>query len=102
MSLYYETATIISRSPADAAGGSLKSRVYATKGLKSSAPQVYALATETTKWSIVLKEVVERSGVLAVERKVGYLWTSQCTFSNCLGLRPSSCSAVGIEVLRGA
>ncbi|KAF6820579.1 NOL1/NOP2/sun family protein [Colletotrichum sojae] len=68
MSLYHETAEILSASPDH--GGSLKSRVFRKKGLKSPPAQVYALAFETCKWSGVLKEVVEAADLLRHERKL--------------------------------
>ncbi|MCJ1247112.1 hypothetical protein MMC30_004323 [Trapelia coarctata] len=68
MSLYYDAATLLSRSNEHAT--SLKSRVYSTKGLKSTPSQLYALATEATKWSHILKEVVENSQLLNHERKL--------------------------------
>jgi putative methyltransferase len=68
MSLYSEAAAILSNS--DKAGGSLKSRIFGKKDLRSSPANVFALVTETTKWSAVLKEVVEKSGLLKEERKV--------------------------------
>ncbi|KAK1984805.1 NOL1/NOP2/sun family protein [Colletotrichum cereale] len=68
MSLYHETAEILSASPDH--GGSLKSRVFGKKGLKSPPAQVYALALETCKWSAVLKEVVEAADILRHERKL--------------------------------
>ncbi|KAM0334428.1 hypothetical protein ACHAQA_001454 [Verticillium albo-atrum] len=68
MSLYHETAEILS-APATS-GGSLKSRIFAKKGLKSPPAQVYALATETCKWSEVLKEVIEKAELLRHERKL--------------------------------
>ena len=68
MSLYYEAADILCN--ADKAGGSLKSRIYGKKDLKSSPANVYALVSEATKWSAVLKDVVEKSGVLREEKKV--------------------------------
>jgi hypothetical protein len=68
MSLYYEAAAILSNP--EKVGGSLKSRIFGRKDLKSSPVNVFALVTETTKWSAVLKEVVERSGLLREERKV--------------------------------
>lgn len=55
---------------AEKVGGSLKSRIYDKKDLKSNPVQLFALVTEASKWSGVLKEVVERSGVLKDERKV--------------------------------
>lgn len=70
MSLYYEAATILEN--ADNVGGSLTSRIYGKKGLKSKPTAIYALVTEATKWSAVLKDVVENSGILKLEKKVGY------------------------------
>ncbi|KAF2736330.1 NOL1/NOP2/Sun domain family [Polyplosphaeria fusca] len=68
MSLYYEAAALLANP--DKTGGSLKSRVYKKKDLKSSPAQLFALLTESAKWSVVLKGVVERSGLLAAERKL--------------------------------
>jgi putative methyltransferase len=68
MSLYYEAAAYLS--PSDEQGASLKSRVYSAKGLKSKPSQLYALVTEASKWSSILKEVVEKSQLLSHERKV--------------------------------
>ncbi|KAM7196024.1 S-adenosyl-L-methionine-dependent methyltransferase [Naviculisporaceae sp. PSN 640] len=72
MSLYHEAAAVLTGSGnANAhAGGSFKSRVFGNKDLKSPPAQVYALALESCKWSGVLKEVVENSGLLAAERKL--------------------------------
>ncbi|KAH0543272.1 hypothetical protein FGG08_002436 [Glutinoglossum americanum] len=68
MSLYHEAASILT-GPVDV-GGSLKSRVYNNKTLKSSPAHLYALVSETIKWSGVLREVIERSQLLSVEKKV--------------------------------
>ncbi|KAF2466429.1 NOL1/NOP2/Sun domain family [Lindgomyces ingoldianus] len=68
MSLYYEAATVLTNP--DKAGGSLKSRIYKKEDRKSSPAQVFALVTEASKWSLVLKEVIEKSGLLAEERKL--------------------------------
>lgn len=68
MSLYYEAAAILANP--DNAGGSVKSRIYGKKTLKSSPAHLYALISEATKWSVVLKEVVEKSGILKEEKKV--------------------------------
>ncbi|QDS77490.1 hypothetical protein FKW77_000153 [Venturia effusa] len=68
MSLYYEAADILCN--ADKVGGSLKSRIYAKSNLKSSPATVFALVSEATKWSAVLKDVVEKAGVLREERKL--------------------------------
>jgi 25S rRNA (cytosine2278-C5)-methyltransferase len=68
MSLYLETAAAITNE--EKSGGSLKSRIYANKKTKHPAAQIYALACESTKWSPILKEVVEKSQVLGHEKKV--------------------------------
>lgn len=68
MSLYHEAAEILTGSSSE--GGSLKSRVFKKKGLKSPPNQVYALVLESCKWSPILKEVIEKSELLKFERKV--------------------------------
>ncbi|KAL2156222.1 hypothetical protein VTH82DRAFT_967 [Thermothelomyces myriococcoides] len=68
MSLYHETAAILTGPSTH--GGSLKSRIFGNKDLKSPPAQVYALAFESSKWSAILKEVVENSQLLLQERKL--------------------------------
>lgn len=68
MSLYYDAADILANK--EKAGGSLKSRIYNSQKLKNNPAQVYALVAESTKWAPVLKEVVEKSGILKSEKKV--------------------------------
>lgn len=68
MSLYYEAASILQNE--ENTGGSLTSRIYGKKGLKSKPTAIYALLTEATKWSTVLTDVVEKSGILKLEKKV--------------------------------
>jgi hypothetical protein len=70
MSLYYEAADLLI-TPINA-GGSLKSRIFSKKDLKSQPAQIYALAIEACKWSSVLKEVIEHAEILRLERKVSY------------------------------
>lgn len=72
MSLYHEGAEVLSASSSE--GGSLKSRVFGRRNIKSPAGQLYALVLETAKWSPVLKEVIDASGFLSVERKVSTLY----------------------------
>lgn len=68
MSLYYDAAPLlVSASDKD---GSLKSRVFSNKDLKSPPKQVFALVSEASKWSPVLVDVIERSQLLQLERKV--------------------------------
>lgn len=68
MSLYYEAAAILANS--DNTGGSLKSRIYKKKDLKSTPGQIFALIAESSKWSLVLKHVIEKTSLLAEEKKV--------------------------------
>ncbi|KAH7329147.1 S-adenosyl-L-methionine-dependent methyltransferase [Stachybotrys elegans] len=68
MSLYHEAAEFLTKSPTE--GGSLKARVFRRKNLKSSPNQLYALVIETCRWSEVLTEIIERSDLLKLERKL--------------------------------
>ena len=68
MSLYHEAADVLT-APTNA-GGSLKSRIFSKKDLKSPPAQIYALAIETCKWSSILREVIENADILRLERKV--------------------------------
>ena len=68
MSLYEEAARLLENP--DQKGGSLKSRVFAEQSLKNQPKAVFALVAKTTQWSEVLKDVVEKSGLLTLERKV--------------------------------
>ncbi|KAI5197828.1 hypothetical protein AUEXF2481DRAFT_27724 [Aureobasidium subglaciale EXF-2481] len=68
MSLYYEASDILAN--AEAKGGSLKNRIFGKKDLKSSPGAIFALVAETTKWSSVLKEVIEKADILKLEKKL--------------------------------
>lgn len=68
MSLYYDAAPLLL--PNSDQAGSLKSRVFNSKGHKSPPKQIFALVTEASKWSPVLSEVIEKSRLLQFERKV--------------------------------
>ncbi|KAI9739127.1 MAG: hypothetical protein M1834_007340 [Cirrosporium novae-zelandiae] len=68
MSLYQDAARILI-SPSSA-GGSLKSRIYNDRTLRCSPAQVFALVSESTKWSPILKEVIEKSRILNLEKKL--------------------------------
>lgn len=68
MSLYYDAAALLQNDVG--AGGSLKNRTYANKSSKHPPAKVFALITKTTLWSPYLKEVIDASGILKVERKV--------------------------------
>lgn len=67
MSLYFDAATVLT---APSSGGSFKSRIYSAKNLRASPSQVYALVVETAKWDRVLAEVIEKTDILSLERKV--------------------------------
>ena len=67
MSLYYETATFLDP---DATTASLKSRVFGAKSLRSPSNQVFALASQSAKWSPVLAEVIEHAQLLQHARRV--------------------------------
>ncbi|KAL6705607.1 hypothetical protein ACN47E_006554 [Coniothyrium glycines] len=68
MSLYYEAAAILAN--ADNTGGSLKSRIYKKQDLKSTPGQIFALIAESSKWSLVLKDVIEKCKLLVEEKKL--------------------------------
>ena len=68
MSLYHEAAKVLASS--QAGDTSIKSLVYNKKGWKSDPKTLFALSTEAAKWSEVLSEVVERSGLLKAEKQV--------------------------------
>ena len=66
MSLYYEAASFLSQP-------SVKLRIFNSGALKSSPKLIYSLVTDASKWSLVLKEVIENSELLAYEHKVRFL-----------------------------
>jgi putative methyltransferase len=69
MSLYYEAAEVLTSVKEN--NGSLKSVVFGKKTWKSDAKTLFALAAEAAKWSSVLSEVVEKSGIMKLEKNVG-------------------------------
>lgn len=89
MSLYYETATLLTNP--SGVGGSFKARIFKAKELKSKPGQIYALVAESSKWSIVLKGVVEKCGVLGAEKKVCLLLIEKrINADGCTSSRPCS------------
>ncbi|KAJ5311907.1 hypothetical protein PENANT_c022G07463 [Penicillium antarcticum] len=70
MSLYFDAAAILT---APSSGGSFKSRIYSARNLRATPAQIYALTTETAKWDTVLAEVIDKAGILALERKLSPL-----------------------------
>ena len=67
MSLYFDAVAILT---APSSGGSFKSRIYSARNLRASPAQIYALTTEAAKWDTVLADVIDKSGILTLERKV--------------------------------
>ncbi|RMX83762.1 hypothetical protein D0869_05061 [Hortaea werneckii] len=67
MSLYHEAAGILQSVRKEQA--SVKSLVFSKKGWKSDPKTLFALSTEAAKWSEVLSETLEKSGVLGVEKQ---------------------------------
>ncbi|KAI7664449.1 S-adenosyl-L-methionine-dependent methyltransferase, partial [Hortaea werneckii] len=68
MSLYHEAAAILQSVRKEQA--SVKSLVFSKKGWKSDPKTLFALSTEAAKWSEVLSEALEKSGVLGVEKQL--------------------------------
>ena len=68
MSLYYDAAPLLL--PSSDQAGSLKSRIFNLKGHKSSPKQIFAVVSEASKWSTVLSDVIDKSQLLQLERKV--------------------------------
>ena len=83
---------------AEKVGGSLKSRIYDKKDLKSNPAQLFALVTEASKWSGVLKEVVERSGVLKDERKVLFVSLSCARYWLRYSLSTLHCLTISLSL----
>jgi putative methyltransferase len=69
MSLYIEAASILNET-----SGSLRSRIYhrpaSSPQLKSPPARLYALIIETLKHQEILNEVIAKSELLKLERKV--------------------------------
>lgn len=85
MSLYLDTVSVLlstsvaeEEQEGEELGGSFKSRIYNSsndkknkrKKRKTSPTQIYALISETAKWDVFLKEVIDNSGIVEFERKV--------------------------------
>jgi len=66
MSLYLESSKIIAR----VNYGGLRAAVYSDRSIKSKPEQLYALCVETLKHQEILNEVIEKSQILKVEKKV--------------------------------
>ena len=71
MSLYHEAAQILSIATEE--GGSLKNIVFGKKQWKSDCKTLYAISTESAKFSKILSEVIESSDLLRFEKQVRIL-----------------------------
>lgn len=76
MALYHEAATILDSQNED--GQSLKTAVFSSQQWKSPPKALYALTTEAAKWSLVLSEVIDNSGLLKLEKHVNTLSNPSC------------------------
>lgn len=70
MSLYHEAGQLLTTATKD--GASLKSIAFGKTDWKSDRRTLFALATEASKWSEPLSEVIEKSGLLALEKQVAH------------------------------
>lgn len=68
MALYHEAASILET--VNNGKTSLKAEVFGKKGWKSDGKTLFALTSEAAKWSGILAEVVEKSGILKLEKQV--------------------------------
>lgn len=68
MSLYHEAAGILDT--VNKGKTSLKTEIFGKKGWKTDGKTLFALTSEAAKWSSILAEVVEKSGILKLEKQV--------------------------------
>ena len=71
MSLYHEAAGILDT--VNKGKTSLKAEIFGKKTWKTDGKTLFALTSEAAKWSSILAEVVEKSGILKLERQVRLL-----------------------------
>ena len=77
MSLYHEAAEILIAAKEN--GGDLKSLAFSTKTWKNDPKTLFAVTIEAAKWSGVISEAVEKSGVLQIEKTVSQVHSSPFT-----------------------
>jgi putative methyltransferase len=68
MSLYHEAATILAK--VNNGKTSLKAEIFGKKTWKTDGKTLFALTSEAAKWSSILAEVVEKSGLLKIGKQV--------------------------------
>ncbi|RPA86162.1 S-adenosyl-L-methionine-dependent methyltransferase [Ascobolus immersus RN42] len=69
MSLYHEASQIITTF-SNSKSGSLKALIYQNDALKSPKPNLYAVCSESLKHQEIINEIITRSGLLKLERKL--------------------------------
>jgi putative methyltransferase len=75
MSLYHEAAAVLEK--VNKGKTSLKAEIFGKKTWKTDGKVLFALTSEAAKWSSILAEVVEKSGILKIEKQV-------CVLLECL------------------
>jgi hypothetical protein len=80
MSLYIEAARIIQRPRY----GGLRGAVFSDASIKSRPEQLYALIIESLKHQEIINEVLDKSGLLEIEKKVCLLPTCPCSIPSSL------------------
>lgn len=68
MSLYHEAAAVLDT--VNKGKTSLKAEIFGKKTWKTDGKVLFALTSEAAKWSSILAEVVEKSGILKIEKQV--------------------------------
>jgi hypothetical protein len=71
MSLYHEAAAVLDT--VNKGKTSLKAEIFGKKTWKTDGKVLFALTSEAAKWSSILSEVVEKSGILKIEKQVSVL-----------------------------
>jgi hypothetical protein len=75
MSLYHEAAAVLDT--VNKGKTSLKAEIFGKKTWKTDGKVLFALTSEAAKWSSILSEVVEKSGLLKIEKQVCVLSSVQ-------------------------
>jgi putative methyltransferase len=86
MSLYHEAAAILDK--VNKGKTSLKAEIFGKKTWKTDGKTLFALTSEAAKWSSILAEVVEKSGLLKIEKQVRFIWMN-CYSSRSIRLTPN-------------
>jgi putative methyltransferase len=85
MSLYHEAAGILDT--VNKGKTSLKAEIFGKKTWKTDGKTLFALTSEAAKWSSILAEVVEKSGILKIEKQVRTLAYLRTNPEDCQCIR---------------